>query len=135
MKFARRRSGFAMVMAIFLMALSAMTLTALGVTLFTQARRTQMAAEDAQIRQLLMAGTVFAAEQVKSNSMGSVDVPLPDALREDSAKLTVDVEEGTASGERTAEVEASVPRYRSSEHLRLVLRAGGWEVVEANLGQ
>ena len=55
MKFARRRSGFAMVMAIFLMALSAMTLTALGVTLFTQARRTQMAAEDALLTSLHLA--------------------------------------------------------------------------------
>ena len=52
----KRRSGFAMVIAIFLLSLVAMTLTALSAAIIAEARRTQIQGEGAQLRQLLHAG-------------------------------------------------------------------------------
>jgi hypothetical protein len=120
-----------MVIAIVLMGLCAMTLTALGVTLSAQVRRTQIAAEDAQLRQLLLAGATFAREKTVSNSLGKFEVLLPDSLRHDSALLNVDIQAGTSDSERIVQVKASLPHHQNSQRLLLTLQSGAWQIVQA----
>jgi hypothetical protein len=122
-----------MVTAIFLIALCAMTLTALSVALYTQVHRTQTAAEDAQLRQLLQAGATFALAKAQSNSTGHFDVPLPDPLKEASAQLTIDLKPGPNANTQTADIEAAVPHHRDSQQLLLTLQSGAWQITEANL--
>jgi len=129
---ARHRTGFAMITAIALLSLTAMTITLLGMTLFNQARRTQIAAEDAQLRQLLIAGTTFAQSRV-SVSSGRFSVAIPETLRQDSAELTVDIRADSA-GDKIAEVDASLPHHRLSQQLTFSLQNGVWQITAANLG-
>ena len=129
----KHRSGFAMITAIMLLSLTAMTITLLGVTLSNQARRTQFAVEDAQLRQLLTAGTAFAQTRIQSDSSGRFSVPLPDALTQNSAELTVDIHVGP-SGDKIAEVDASLPHHRLSQQLTFSSQNGVWQMTQANLG-
>jgi hypothetical protein len=124
-----------MVIAIVLLGLSAMTLTALGVTFSTQVRRTQMAAEDAQLRQLLLAGATFARDKVVAHSFGKFEVLLPDSLRHDQAVLNVDIQAGASDSERIVEVAASLPRHQTSQRLVLSLQSGAWQITQANPGE
>jgi type II secretory pathway component PulK len=129
----KHRSGFAMITAIMLLSLTAMTITLLGVTLANQARRTQFASEDAQLRQLLTAGTAFAQARIQSDSSGRFSVALPDALKQDFAELTVDIHADSA-GNKIAEVEASLPHHRLSQQLTFSSLNGVWQINQANLG-
>jgi type II secretory pathway component PulK len=129
----KHRCGFAMITAIMLLSLTAMTITLLGVTLSNQARRTQFVAQDAQLRQLLTAGTSFAQTRISSDSSGRFSVTLPDALTQDSAKLTVDIH-ADSSGNKIAEVDASLPHHRLSQQLTFSSQNGIWQITQANLG-
>ncbi len=129
----KHRPGFAMITAIMLLSLTAMTITLLGVTIANQARRTQFAGEDAQLRQLLTAGTAFAQTRISSDSSGRFFVVLPDALKQDSAELTVDIHADSA-GNKIAEVDASLPRHRLSQQLTFSSQNGVWQITNANLG-
>jgi hypothetical protein len=110
-----------------------MTITLLGVTLSNQARRTQFVGEDAQLRQLLTAGTAFAQTRISPDSSGRFSVTLPDALTQDSAKLTVDIH-ADSSGNKIAEVDASLPHHRLSQQLTFSSQNGVWQITQANLG-
>ena len=127
-----RRSGFAMVTAIMLLSLTAMTITLLGVTLSNQALRTRSIGEDAQLRQLLIAGTAFAQTRIPSDSSGRFSVAVPDALGQESAELTVDIRAGSA-GDKIAEIEASLAHHRLSQQLIFSSQNGVWRVTAATL--
>lgn len=129
----KHRSGFAMLTAIVLLSLTAMTITLLGATLFNQARRTQIIGEDAQLRQLLIAGTAFAQTKVPSDASGRFSVAVPDVLQQDSAELTVDIH-ADSTGNKIAEVEASLPHHRLSQQLTFSSQNGVWQLSDANLG-
>lgn len=134
MQASRRRAGFAMVTAIFLLSLVAMTLTALSAELFVQAGRTQVLVEDAQLRQLLLAGSVFAESHLESASSTPLSVSLPDALPRQSAALTVEVRPGASASQRIAEIEASLPRHQLSQQLHFSREGDSWRMTEAKLG-
>ena len=129
----RRTSAFAMVTAIVLMGLCAMTLTALSVALRAQALRTQSTIEDAQLRQLLQAGATFAVAKAQTNSTGQFTVPLPDSLKQDSAQLTINLNPGPDATEETAEIEAALPHHHDSQLLFLTLQSGTWQITTADL--
>jgi type II secretory pathway component PulK len=129
----KHRTGFAMITAIMLLSLTAMTITLFGVTLSNQARRTQFAVEDAQLRQLLTAGTALAQTRIQSDSSGRFSVALPDALTQNSAELTVDIH-AVPSGNKIAEVNASLPHHRLSQQLTFSSQNGVWQMTQANLG-
>ncbi|MGD0139436.1 MAG: hypothetical protein ABSD28_11210 [Tepidisphaeraceae bacterium] len=128
----RRNSGFAMVTAIFLMSFTVMTLTVLMATIAAQSRRAQILGQDAQLRQLLTAGAAFAEAQLQSNSSGRFSVPLPEALRQLDADLTVEIQ--TPSDEKaTADVQAALPHHRLSQRLSFSRQASGWRITDATL--
>jgi hypothetical protein len=129
---AKHHAGFAMVTAIMLLSLTAMTMTLLGMTLSNQARRTQIAAEDAQLRQLLIAGSDFAQTRIASVSAAHFAVPLPDALQHDSAQLTIDIHPDSAF-QKTAEISASLPHHHLSQQLIFSSQNDAWQITAANL--
>jgi len=130
----RRDSGFAMITAIFLMSFTVMTLTVLMATIAAQSRRAQILGQDAQLRQLLTAGAVFADAKLQSNSSGRFSVPLPEALRQLDAELTVEIQT-PADEKTTAEIEASLPHYHVSQRLTLSRQEDHWRITDATLGQ
>jgi hypothetical protein len=127
------RPGFAMVTAIMLLSLAAITVTLLGVTITNQVRRTEMAAEDAQLRQLLSAGAAVAQTRVASNSSGRFSISLPDALKQLSAELTVDIHD-VSPAQKIAEVDASLDNHHRSQRLTFALQNGAWQISRADLG-
>lgn len=127
-----RRRGFAMITAIVLLSLTAMTITILGVTVLSQGRRTRILTEDAELRELLTAGAAFAKSQIQSNSTGHFPVPLPETLAHDSAELTVDIRSDSVSA-RSADIEASLPHHHQSERVTFESRDGIWQPVTATL--
>lgn len=127
-----RRSGFAMVTAIMLLSLCGMAMTVLSVTVYEQAKRAQMQADDAQLRALLNAGAAFAAK-MPSSSQGRIVVPLPDSLGRNSTHLTVDFQSDSTADERIAEISASLPHRQMSQRLILSLQDGVWRTTQADL--
>jgi hypothetical protein len=123
-----------MVTAIFLLSLVAMTLTALSAELFVQASRTRTLGEDAQLRQLLLAGTTFAQSHLDSSSIAPMTISLPGALQRQSAVLTIKIRPGNSSSEKIAEIEASLPRNRLSQQLHFSRDEDHWRMTEATLG-
>ena len=61
-------------------------------------------------------------------------VSLPDILAHNSAELTVDIHNGSAS-EKIVEVDASLPHHRQSQQLIFASQNGAWQVSAANLGR
>jgi hypothetical protein len=122
MKRISRNHGFAMVMAIFLLSLTAMTVTEIGLSIAVDARQTTRLAQDAQLNQLLLAGAKFAVAHPQS---GHYDVAVPGDI---GAKLSVEVH-----NDSTADVDAAVPSHRQSERLTLTQQNGQWQITHSIL--
>jgi hypothetical protein len=128
---AKHRTGFAMITAIMLLSLTAVTITLLGSALVNQARRTQLAAEDAQLRQLLVAGADIA--RTKLSSSGSFTVDLPPSLRDESAALTIQIQDNP-SGQKIATIKATFPHHSLSQQLTFTSQNSAWQLTGATLG-
>lgn len=122
MKTPPRHHGFAMVTAIFLLSLTAMAVTEIGLTIAADARRTAIASQDAQLRQLLIVASDFA---LAHPTPGRYTIPLPDQI---PATLTIDLHP-----DHTADVEAAVGGRRQSEHLTLARHNRTWQITQAIL--
>jgi hypothetical protein len=127
------RSGLAMVTALALMSLAVMAVTAMNSALFFEARRSRMLSEDAQLRQLLLAGAEIARNGFASHQ-GQWAIELPDPLKREGAELTATVESQSSPSEAVLEIDASIPGRRMSEKVHLAETGGTWNVVSADLG-
>jgi len=121
-----------MITAIFLISFTVMTLTVLMATIAAESRRAQILGQDAQLRQLLTAGATFAEAQLQSNSSGRFSVPLPQALRQLDAELTVEIQP-PSDEKATAEIEAALPHHHLSQRLSFSRQASGWQITDATL--
>jgi hypothetical protein len=108
-KFCIRRA-FATTMALMLIALVGVAMSAMAMRLSTLARQGRAMREDAQLRQLLLAGTRVAAS---SPGDGERVVELPAALKDAGAKVVVRIKG------REASVEASLGPRRMSQAVTL----------------
>jgi hypothetical protein len=90
----RRRRAFATTTALTLLAIVGVALAALATLLAADARRTRTAAQEAQLRQLLLAGAAAAGDRARGLVADAPEqtweIPLPAALEGD-AILTVSV--------------------------------------------
>jgi len=112
------RNGFAMVVVLMLLTLISIAVTAMAVSARVDAGRTLLATDQAQLRQLLLAGA-DAAPRIHFQHIGeTLKVQLPQSLNERHATLLVTF---TADG---FDVDASLGRHRAAEHLAQV--AGTW---------
>lgn len=126
----RLRRGIATPTALTLLAFVAVLLAALGSWIGIEARRTRAAADAAQLRQLLHAGALAAADE--SLGVGRVDVPLPPRLADHSARLTIDIAH-PAPDARTAVVEASITAHRARQTVHFARTGERWSITGATL--
>jgi hypothetical protein len=127
----RRDSGFAMVMAIMLTGIVAITLGTMGMTFSLDAQRTRGQMESAQLRQLLLAGTEIAGENLgASEGARNIEVALP---RELEGKLELEIRAANGSGERVVMVDAMLEGRRMSQRLHYVREGNQWNLVAAEV--
>ena len=105
-----KRSAFATTMALMLIALVGVAMSAMAMRLSTLARQGRAIREEGQLRQLLLAGTRMAAS---SPGDGERAVELPAGLKNAGAKLVVRIKG------REANVEATLGDRRMSHVLTL----------------
>jgi len=134
----RRRGGFAAVTSIFLLGLAAMALTALASLTTLEARRTRADAQQAQLRQLLLAGT--ADIRARSAHWGDAapkdekwEVALPSDLSGDGASLNCHAAAAASGGEERVTIEAALDRAHASQILALRRDNDQWRVESAAL--
>jgi hypothetical protein len=133
MRRSARTRGFAMVMAIVLVGMVATTLVALSAGFAHQATRTRLLAEDAQLRQLLLAGTQIAAARLHDSRPADGVVTLPDSLQLSGAALTIRMVSGAPGQDQVVEILAILPRHRLSQQLHLQARDGQLQITSAQL--
>jgi hypothetical protein len=134
MRAGAQRGGFAMVTAIVLLGLVAMTLASLGVAFVFQSRRTLSLAQDAQLRQLLLVGTWQARGRLGAAGLEkNISIDLPDDLRQRGATLRLQPRQDASTGQIVVEIEATLPPRRMAQRIRLAPRGTGWQVVASEL--
>lgn len=137
-----------MLLAIWTIGFVAIVLTALCAAVTGEIRRAGLLAEDAQLRQLLLAGTDAARLRLAAtpNESGSWMIDLPGALADQHAQLTITItalppsaatvpagSAAPAGGIRFVQLDAIWPHHRMHETLRMVDRVGNgaWTVDDA----
>ncbi len=125
-----------MITAIFLMSLVTMTLTVLIAGVAGEARRTQTQSEEAQLRQLLLAGAEIAQSQLPASitQTGQLPVSLPDQLKQEGATLTITIQSIQSPEEVTIEMEATLPHHQMTDQLHLTHTTGQWQITASSLG-
>jgi hypothetical protein len=128
----RNRGGFAMVMAIMLMGIVAITLAALNVDFTIDARRSATMAQGAQLRQLLLAGAHLTENSLSvPESAQKFAVPLPGFLNQRGAALAVNIQAAIGSDSRQATVEATLDNHHMVQHLYFVPNGKKQEIIDA----
>jgi len=132
----RHRRGLAMLTAIALIALVGMAMAAAGAVFHLDLRRTAAAVQDAQLRQLLVAGERAAREALPAAGAGAVTdadhpVALPPALAARGASLVVRFDPGKKPGDATATVEAALEGRVMSQTLHYERGPAGWRLASA----
>jgi hypothetical protein len=129
-----RRSGFAMVIAITLMAIVALTLGCITTTFSLDAQRTRTQAQAAQLRQLLLAGALIAQTHLSETNDGQeINVSMPAALNSQAA-LGLQFEPADPSGQQIVIVSAMLGPRRLTQRLQFVRQSGGWRLAAAEIG-
>ena len=131
------RRAFATVTAIVIMGLVGATATAMVSMISADYHRSRRLAEEAQMRQMFLAGNAQVMEQAQSwnqPSAGKSSLTLPDALRTQEASLEVST---TAQGNDTVQVTmtARIAKHESCEELTLKRSDGKWKIDSAQLVQ
>lgn len=127
---ARRRGAFAVIFALFLIALVGAALLALTSLMTTDARRSTRAATDAQLRQLLHAGAVVAVQRVREGGElpdDGFDVPLPRELAGASAGIRVSRGAGE-SNQFIAVIDARLDDQSSRQQVLFIRDGGTWRI-------
>ena len=130
----KSRSGFALIVAIALVAMVAMTIASIGFVMREDVLRTRAAGDEAQLRQLLLAGTQTARVRLAATG-GKADgaMALPDSLAGDGARVSL-TQESAAADQAGVRIEASLGSRRLSQVVHFVLKDGAWQVDAAELG-
>jgi hypothetical protein len=130
----KTRRGFALIVAIALVAMVAMTIASIGFVMRTEVLRTRAAGDEAQLRQLLLAGTQTARARLAAAG-GKADgaMALPDSLAGAGASVSL-TEESTAADQAAVRIEASLGSRRLSQVVHFVQKSGAWQVDAAELG-
>lgn len=133
-----RRGGFAMILALVLLALTAVALTGLTQLSAAEFRRTREVQVEAQLRQMLLAGAADVQQRAARWPAEGVklawNLPLPVELNDPSASLSVAV--GPESGDRVVvEVVATVDGRSQRQTLVMSREAGRWRATDARLGE
>jgi len=121
----RRNRGFAMLVAVGMVALVGAVVLAMTHLLAAEIRQTAAVQTEAQLDQLLLAGAAIAAEK----GTGEHEIELPEALQQQGMALSISTVQ--AGEDRVAQITATVEHESAMQTIRLQLRGDGWQVVEA----
>ena len=128
----RRRSGVALLMAVLMISIVGAALAALTLSFGTQAKRTTLQAQDAQLHQLLLAGQLAAQASIGQTESG--DVALPDELRAAGLSVRFEITPGGATDDKQIHVTARLAGGRSMTQTLQFQRSGDqWQVRSAEL--
>jgi hypothetical protein len=126
---ARRRGGFAIIIVVSLIAFLGIALATLAAGFTASARLTRGAEDDAQLRQLLLAGERAARQQL--SAAGAPSLTLPPELTNREAAVNV---EPLADGEPGAfRVEVQLGKRRMAQVVRYTRDGDTWRLVDARL--
>ena len=138
------RRGMAMLIAVALVSLVGMAIAAVLALVRLELTRTADTLEDAQLRQMLLAGETAAREKLSAmtgdvpKAGEEVSVPLPAALAADGAALHLRIAAGPDAGTLTTRevvVEATVGRRTLGQRLNYERDGGDWRLSGVVLGR
>ena len=126
--------AMAMLAAVALVGIAAAAVVALSASLTADAQRTRRTAQDAQLRQLLLAGAASVADRAaqwpEAPDAKGWEVALPQPL---IGRGTIRILDASQEGRTTYRVEATFDGRHASTDLRLERRGGSWQVISAEL--
>lgn len=137
MKTTPRRRGFVMLMAIGLLSMVGVALAVMTAMLAHESRRTNGAADDAQLRQVLIAAEAWLSSRPGSDELprdAAVPVPLPPPLTGRGAAAEVRLV-ASAGDERAIVIAARLPDRHIEQTLRYRREGGQWKAVSAELAR
>ena len=133
----RRSRGFVLIMAIMILGLMGVTLAILTRHFAYDASRTRQTFEDAQLRQLLLAGAqdvaIRSADWNDSAPKANWTLDLPPELKAESATVSVQPQKADSDG-TTLLIEARLGTRSAVQTLRLERKTDRWIITDARLG-
>jgi len=131
-----RCGGMAMIIAVAMTAMVGIALLALATRFATEAKMSRHAAQDAQVRQLLLAGTATARHRLGQPETPDHDKPLtvqaPADPNGDDMSLVLRFESLDADNSQRVLVDARVGKRQLRQSLRFELQETKWRLVEAD---
>lgn len=132
----KSRNGFALITAIALAGFVGVALAVVLMSFSAELKRTRSASDEAQLRQLLLAGASDAAARARGWPEAAEphrwEVTLPDDLARLGAKVTSESQPSEA-GLIQVRVNASLGGRRAAQTLRLAHTDKGWQTVAARI--
>lgn len=123
------RRGFATMTAVIMLTLVSASILGLTLLFAAEARHSRRVHGDAQLRQLLLAGTVLAAAHLDELTQQPWTAPLPEQLTDRGATLTLQLQPDVG----VVRVAGSLDERTAEQTLRFVRQEGVWQLVEAHL--
>jgi hypothetical protein len=135
MKRKSRHSGSVMIMALVALSLASVVLGAAGMMVAGDVRRTRAASDDAQLRELLLAGAQIGQFRLQNSWTAgqSVTVNLPPALKDQDATLILQPIDPESATDRSVNIEATLGRHAMAERVHFIQRDGHWQIDDAIL--
>jgi hypothetical protein len=130
-----RRHGMAMLLALALVALAAAAAVAVTAAVSRDFRRTQREADEAQLRQLLLAGTADASARLQAGQdVGQPwSVELPKELGDRGGALRVTSSADAKNGDVVLTVHAELSHRAREQELHFIPTDGRWRVTRASI--
>lgn len=123
------RSAFAAATAITLLALVGVVLAALATGFSLDVKRSRAASQEAQLRQMLLAGASVAIDRLdRDPTPARFDVPLPRALA-DGSRLSITLRIDDTTGVAVAHVQATLAERTAAQRLTLQRSASTWQTT------
>jgi hypothetical protein len=130
-----RRHGMAMLLALTLVALAGAAAVAVTAAVTRDFQRTQRDADDAQLRQLLLAGAADASARLQAGQPAGEQwlVELPKELRDRGGALRVIPNGDAKSDETRMIVHAELSHHTREQELHFTRTAGRWRITSASI--
>jgi type II secretory pathway component PulK len=132
----RPRRGMALVLALTLVALAAAAAVVVGRSVMRDFQSTQRAGDEAQLRQMLLAGATDAVARVNAGNdlTRPQTIALPKELTDRGGSLRV-MSASTKTDESLLTVHAELAGHLREQQLRFTRTNGRWHVATASLAR
>jgi|GEM_PF-2687457 len=128
------RRGFVLMMAVVLVGLIGLGIAGIAQVCRIDMVRTRARAQDAQLRELLLAGADVAIARLANGSAVDGMITLPDDLTAQGAKIVLHAQAAAGADAKEVTIEASFSMHQLSQDLHFVRSQGAWQLNSAELG-